>query len=98
MTSTTDAATRARPVESSRRGLLTGVDHAATMGMELVAGILLYAGLGGLADRWLGTGPWLLVVGALLGNGAGIYLIWLRSGRMHAEEQAKRARGVARAG
>ena len=68
------------------------------MGVELMAAILTWAGLGWLADRWLGTGPWLLVVGALVGNAAGIYLIWLRSGRMEAREaDAARAERLAAA-
>jgi F0F1-type ATP synthase assembly protein I len=41
-----------------------------------------------LIDRWLGTPPWFLVIGALVGNVAGIYLIWLRAGRMDAAEDA----------
>jgi F0F1-type ATP synthase assembly protein I len=50
--------------------------------MELVAGILLWAGLGYLADQALGTGPWLLGIGALVGYAGGLWLVWLRSQRM----------------
>lgn len=46
---------------------------------EFLSAMLVWAGIGWLLDRWLGTGPWLLVFGALLGNGLGIYLMWLRS-------------------
>ena len=83
----------ARPyaVRSAQRGLWTGVDQASVMGMELMAGILTLGGLGWLADRWLGTGPWLLMLGALVGNAAGLYLIWVRRARMNAEEEARRA-------
>lgn len=94
MASTPRAAPRApAPASSPPRALtghvgrsLAGVDQASVMGMELVAGILLYTALGWLADRWLGTGPWLLVLGALLGNATGLYLVWLRARRMDADE------------
>lgn len=66
---------------------MVGLDHSGVMGMELMSAILLWTGIGWLADRWLGTGPWLLVVGGLIGNSAGIYLIWLRSARMEADER-----------
>ena len=48
---------------------------AAGAGTELAAGIGLFAGLGYLGDRWLGTLPWLTVAGALLGMTAGLYLL-----------------------
>lgn len=76
----------ARLGREGRRALWQGLDQGSIMGVELMAAILTWAGLGWLADRWLGTGPWLLVVGALIGNAAGIYLIWLRSGRMDARD------------
>lgn len=81
---------------------MVGLDHSGVMGMELMSAILLWTGIGWLADRWLGTGPWLLVVGGLIGNSAGIYLIWLRSARMEADErratEARRLRPAAAAG
>ena len=76
----------ARLGREGRRALWQGLDQGSIMGVELMSAILTWAGLGWLADRWLGTGPWLLVVGALIGNAAGIYLIWLRSGRMDARD------------
>lgn len=93
MAPTSDAASPPSGVASARRGLWTGIDHAATMGMELLAAILLYSALGWLLDGWLGTGPWLLAVGALVGNGAGLYLIWVRSGRMEAAARDQRTGG-----
>lgn len=91
MSPTTDSASGTHALRSSRRGLWTGVDQASTMGMELVAGILVWAGIGYLVDRWLGTGPWLLALGALVGNAAGLYLVWLHSARMQdaLERQAR---------
>ena len=67
---------------ASQRALLLGLDQASVMGVELLGATLTWTGLGFLADRWLGTTPWLLALGAILGNAAGIYLVWLRSNRM----------------
>jgi F0F1-type ATP synthase assembly protein I len=67
------------------RAAMVGVDQASIMGMELVAAILTWSGIGWLVDRWLGTAPWFLVIGGLIGNAAGLYLIWLRSGRMEGQ-------------
>ena len=61
------------------------------MGMELVSATLTWAGIGWLVDRWLGTSPWFLGVGALLGNAAGLTLVWLRARRMDAVEAAEGA-------
>lgn len=73
----------------------SGLDHSSTMGVELVAGILTWSGVGWLLDRWLGTGPWLLGVGALVGYGAGLTLVWLRGRRMEAAATAGTVRGRA---
>jgi ATP synthase protein I len=35
--------------------------------VELVAGVVAGAFIGLMADRWLGTKPWLLIVGFVLG-------------------------------
>ena len=45
----------------------------AGAGLELAAGIGLFAGLGYLIDYWAGSLPWGTVVGALLGMAAGMY-------------------------
>ncbi len=78
-----------RDATTHRRSAWRGVDHSNVMGVELLAATLTWAGLGWLADRWLGTGPWLLGIGAVVGNAAGLYLIWLRGARMDREEAAR---------
>ena len=49
----------------------------------LIGAILLLGGLGYLADGWLGTEPWLLLAGLLLGIVVGFYelarVVWRRS-------------------
>ncbi len=49
----------------------TGIAYAAALSLfaAVVAGLLF----GWLLDRWLGTKPWLLVVGVILGAAAGFY-------------------------
>lgn len=43
-----------------------------SLGIELVVSVLIGAGAGYLLDRWLGTRPWLMVVGAAFGAAAGL--------------------------
>jgi len=86
--------------ESDRAGnasLWRGLDHAHMMQVELVVAVVLWGGLGWLADRALGSAPWCTVVGALVGYAAGLYLVWLRSQRMDAEDAAEAAGRAARA-
>jgi ATP synthase protein I len=42
------------------------------IGIELIAGLCVGLALGWLADRYIGTRPWGLVVGFFLGSAAGI--------------------------
>jgi ATP synthase protein I len=49
----------------------TGLAYAAAFSLfaAVVSGLLV----GWLLDRWLGTRPWLLVTGVILGAAAGFY-------------------------
>ncbi len=47
---------------------------------ELVAGVLLGAGLGWLIDRWLGISPWGMIVFLLLGFTAGVLNVMRAAG------------------
>jgi ATP synthase protein I len=49
----------------------TGIAYAAAFSLfaAVVSGLLA----GWLLDRWLGTKPWLLVTGVILGAAAGFY-------------------------
>ena len=49
----------------------TGLAYAAAF--SLFASVVGGLGLGWLLDRWLGTKPWLLVVGMVVGSAAGFY-------------------------
>lgn len=58
--------TRKGPNESSAFGAAT------RLVAELVSGLVVGGGIGWLLDRWLGTGPWLLVAFFMLGAAAGL--------------------------
>ncbi len=49
----------------------SGLAYAAAL--TLFASVATFLGLGWLLDRWLGTSPWLLVCGVVLGSGLGLY-------------------------
>jgi F0F1-type ATP synthase assembly protein I len=84
MTSRPDPAPAASVSDAGavRRDAWRGVVRANDLGVELIVAILFWTGIGWLVDGWLGTRPWFLVIGALLGNAAGLYLVWVRSSRM----------------
>ena len=56
------------PQEVNRK---SGLAYAAAF--SLFAAVAGGLGLGWLLDRWLGTRPWLLVTGLVLGAAAGFY-------------------------
>jgi ATP synthase protein I len=63
----------------------TATDHSALargfrLSSELVAGVLVGAGLGWLIDRWLGSLPWGMFVFALLGFTAGVLNVMRSAG------------------
>ena len=49
----------------------SGLAYAA--GFSLFAAVLAGLIAGWLLDRWLGTSPWLLITGIILGAAAGFY-------------------------
>ena len=49
----------------------SGLVYAGVLSFVLSTVTLL--GFGWLLDRWLGTGPWLVVAGIILGAGVGFY-------------------------
>jgi F0F1-type ATP synthase assembly protein I len=54
---------------------------AWTLTGTLLAGILVWGGVGYLVDRLVGLRWLFLPIGMLLGAGASIYLVYLRYGR-----------------
>ena len=55
------------------RSLINIFSRVAT---ELLAGLLIGAGVGWTIDHWLETKPWFLVIFFLLGGAAGILNLW----------------------
>lgn len=78
---TRTGSTRADQEFSDQKFSDPGADRlGATVTAYLVTGPVLYAALGGLADRWLGTG-FLLPVGLMAGMALSMYIVWLRYGK-----------------
>ena len=49
----------------------SGIAYGAAL--MLFSSVVSFCALGWLLDRWLGTKPWLLVTGIVLGAAAGFY-------------------------
>ncbi len=54
----------------------SGLGFALRLGVELVAALAIGVGIGLLLDRWLNTGPWMLVVFFFLGSAAGFLNVY----------------------
>ena len=51
---------------------MSGMSRGLRLGSEVVAAVLVGAGIGFLLDQWLGTAPWLSLVMLMLGFVAGV--------------------------
>lgn len=60
----------------NRGAIGPGLGFALRIGVELVAALAVGVGIGLLLDRWLGTGPWMLVVFFFLGSAAGFLNVY----------------------
>lgn len=56
-----------------------GMDAASRVAADILAGPVVWGGIGWLADRWLGTDPWLVAIGVMGGFAGSLYLVWLRT-------------------
>lgn len=57
-----------------------GADQGYRILSIMIAGLLVYGGLGWLLDRWLGT-AWLMPTGLVIGVGLSIYYVVVKFGR-----------------
>jgi ATP synthase protein I len=61
----------------------TRAGSVAAASYSLIGAIVLLGGAGYFADRWLGTDPWLLMIGLLTGIVVGFYelarVVWRRT-------------------
>jgi ATP synthase protein I len=67
-----DQAAQASDGRDEDRATASGYARGLRLSSELVAGVLVGAGLGLLIDRELGSSPWGLIVFLLLGFAAGV--------------------------
>jgi ATP synthase protein I len=80
-----------RPSESSeaeRSATASGYARGFRLSSELVAGVVVGAGLGWLIDHWFGTSPWGLMIFLLLGFAAGVLNVMRSAGVMAANSLA----------
>ena len=66
-----DLSKRERQEEIEETTRKSSIAYAAAF--SLFASVATLCGLGWALDRWLGTSPWLLVIGVVLGAAVGFY-------------------------
>jgi F0F1-type ATP synthase assembly protein I len=77
---------------SFRTDSLRDMERGWSISVELLTATAVWGAIGWLADRWLGSAPWLLAAGVLVGFGLGTYLVFKRFEVTAAAEAAKRPR------
>ena len=58
------------------RDLIRASGQYMGYGLTLALAVLLFLGVGAWLDGKLGTSPWLLLIGAFVGAGAGFYSLY----------------------
>ena len=53
-----------------------GIAFATRLGLEMVVAVAVGAVLGYGIDRWLGSEPWVMIVGVFLGGIAGVLNVY----------------------
>ena len=59
--------------KNNNNSLVNAFSRVAT---ELLAGLLIGAGIGWTIDKWMNSSPWFLIIFFLLGGAAGILNLW----------------------
>lgn len=77
----------ARNVDRSGRDRETA-DYAWMIISHLLAGILLYGGIGWLLSLWLGHRGALVAAGVILGSALSLYLVHVKVSRLNPDETA----------
>jgi len=88
---------RDRPANGSgadRATTASGYARGFRLSSELVAGVVVGAGLGWLIDRWLGISPWGLIIFVLLGFAAGVLNVMRSAGLVADTALDDRTRGT----
>jgi ATP synthase protein I len=83
-----------------RKAFFRELGKYSALGLEMALSVVIGMGIGYYLDRWLGTGPWLMVVWIGLGFAAGVrslYRAAVRSGkdleRLERDEERRRKPG-----
>lgn len=72
----------------AQRSLWLGAGDAWNAAVDLLVATGVWAAIGYGLDRWLGTWPVLFFIGAAVGHGTGIYILYRRW--QHMNERAQR--------
>lgn len=78
-------------MRADRRDLWRGAGDAWTLVAYLLTATGVWAAVGYGLDRLFGTWPVLFAIGAVVGHGAGIYVVYVRT--MQAADYERRERG-----
>ena len=73
-----------------------GMAAGLRIAVELAAAVVVGAGIGLVLDRWLGTGPWLLIVFFFVGCAAGFLNVYRTAQEL--DRRAKERRRAERSG
>lgn len=65
-------------MSGDKRELFAALGMVGTIGFQMAAAAAIGLFGGRLLDKWFGTGPWLTVVGIVLGMVAGLWGIYKR--------------------
>jgi ATP synthase protein I len=68
-----------------------GMNIGFRIAVELMAALVVGVGLGVVLDDWLGTSPWLLILGFFLGSGAALNNVMRTARELDAERRRKQA-------
>ncbi|MCI0425426.1 MAG: AtpZ/AtpI family protein [Actinobacteria bacterium] len=74
--------------DSTTRQASTAINEGFIEGGSFLSSILSGTFLGMLADRWLGTEPWLVVIGAIVGSYSGFLKVWQYSKTIGADDES----------
>ena len=78
-----DQAVEAQQAAARTSGSSTNMGRAIRLGSEFIAAILVGTGIGFIADKVLGTQPWIMLVMLLVGFAAGILNVTRAVGEMN---------------
>jgi ATP synthase protein I len=80
-----------------RKAFFRELAKYSALGLEMALSVVIGMGIGYYLDRWLGTGPWLMIVWIALGFAAGVrslYRAAVRSGKeLERDEEQRRKPG-----